>query len=136
MGENKHIDELDAFTKKYVKEIKIDKTPTNFTSSVMDSIIAEKSSNALKSSALISKKAWFFIAASLVTVLFISFKNNKENAISFSKFDFSFLEKFQALNLFENISISKTVFYSVFFFGCMLLCQLVFLKKYFEKQLH
>ncbi|QTD37272.1 hypothetical protein JL193_14350 [Polaribacter batillariae] len=136
MGENKHIDELDAFAKKYVKEIKIDKTPTNFTSSVMNSIIAEKRSNAIKNSALISKKAWFFIVASLITFLFISFKNHKESAITFSKFDFSFLEKFQALNLFENISISKTVFYSVFFFGCMLLFQLVFLKKYFEKQLH
>ncbi|QOD62198.1 hypothetical protein H9I45_07085 [Polaribacter haliotis] len=136
MGENKHIEELDAFAKKYVKEIEFEKAPADFTSSIMNTINEEKRSAVFKTSALISKKGWFLIAASVFAVLFLSFTNSKENAITYPEIDFSFLEKFQSLNVFEGITISNTVFYSVFFFGFMLLFQLVFLKKYFEKRLN
>ncbi|QTE23836.1 hypothetical protein [Polaribacter cellanae] len=134
MEKNKHIDELDAFAKKYVKEIKIEKAPADFTSSIINTIAEEKRNAVFKTSTLISKKGWFLIAASLISVVFIPFTNSKENTLSFLKIDFSFLEKFQNVNMFEGITISNTVYYSVFFFGFMLLFQLVFLKKYFEKR--
>lgn len=38
MGENKHIKEIDAFTKKYVKEIKTETPSLDFTSNLMKSI--------------------------------------------------------------------------------------------------
>jgi hypothetical protein len=54
MGENKHIEELDAFAKKYVKEIKQDKPSLDFTASIMEIITKESASKVFKTTALIS----------------------------------------------------------------------------------
>ena len=42
MGENKYIEELDTFSKKYVKEIQQEKPSLDFTSSIMQNIAKEK----------------------------------------------------------------------------------------------
>lgn len=136
MGENKNIEELDDFAKKYLKEISPEKAPIDFTASIINSIVKEKTSGVFKTSALISKKGWFLIAATFVAFLCIPFFSSKENTITFPELNFSFLEKFQNLNILQGVTISNTVLYAVFLFAFMLLIQLVFLKKYFEKRYH
>ncbi|MEO9570462.1 MAG: hypothetical protein ABJH82_03505 [Polaribacter sp.] len=137
MEENKHIEKLDAFLKKYVKEIPQEKPSIDFTATIMQNILAENTvkSTVFKPKALITKKGWFLIIGLLLTAIFVPFKQMKETTIQFPKLDFSFLDKIIIPNLFESFSISNTVLYAVFFFGLMIMAQVVFLKGYFEKRI-
>ena len=135
MGENKHIEELDAFAKKYVKEIPLEKTSIDFTASIMQTILKENASNVFKTKALITKKGWFLIVSLLLVAIFVPFKQLKQTSIKLPEIDFSFMSKIQIPNLFEYLTVSNTVLYSVFFFGIMIFAQVVFLKGYFEKRI-
>ena len=135
MGENKHIEELDAFAKKYVKEVPLEKPSIDFTASIMQTILKENTSNVFKAKALITKKGWFLIISLLLVAIFVPFKQLKETSIKLPEIDFSFMSKIEIPNLFESIAVSNTVLYSVFFFGIMIFAQVVFLKNYFEKRI-
>ena len=135
MGENKHIEELDAFAKKYVKEVPLEKPSIDFTASIMQTILKENASNVFKAKALITKKGWFLIVSLLLVAIFVPFKQLKQTSIKLPEIDFSFMSKIQIPNLFEYLTVSNTVLYSVFFFGIMIFAQVVFLKGYFEKRI-
>lgn len=135
MGENKHIKELDAFAKKYVKEIKAEKTASDFTSNLMSKINVLEVKTVYKSVPLISKKVWFALVAIFLALLIIPFGATNSGVLNLPKLDFSFLSKFQISGLLEMISISNTVFYTFLFFGIMIFVQIVFLKNHFDKKL-
>ncbi|WP_298778397.1 hypothetical protein [uncultured Polaribacter sp.] len=135
MGENKHIKELDAFAKKYVREIQSESPSKDFTNSLMQAILAESKSTVFKPTVLISKKVWFLIFGLIVAVIFIPFNSSEKSFINLPKVDFSFFDKIQIPNFLESIAISNTVLYSVFFFGLMIIAQVVFLKNHFNKRL-
>lgn len=137
MGENKHIEELDAFAKKYVKEIAQEKPSIDFTASILDKIALEKSQKSVfKTKALISKKSWFTIFTLLLAIVLLSNKYSEKSVLEFPEVDFSFLDKIQIPNLFESLTISNSVLISVFLFGLMFIAQVVFLKKHFDKRFH
>ena len=71
MGENKHIQELDAFAKKYVKEIKVEQPSLEFTASIMQTIAKENraKTKVLSVTPLISKKGWALIFVFIVGIL-------------------------------------------------------------------
>lgn len=80
MGENKHIDELDAFAKKYIKEEIANNAPSkNFTANIMEVILTEKPQQVYKHNLNLSMSIWFvlggFIIAS-ISLLFFGKKNN------------------------------------------------------------
>lgn len=135
MAENRHIEELDTFAKKYVKEIPQEEPSIGFTVSIMENILKESNKNVFTPKELITKKGWFLIVSFLLVILFVASKQIKESTIKVPKFDFSFLNKIQIPNLFESFSISNTVLYAVFFLGLMIMAQVVFLKGYFEKRI-
>ena len=83
MGENKHIKELDAFAKKYVKEISTEQPSLDFTASLMKKITLEKNLEVFKAKSLISKKGWMLIAASILALIFISVSNITLYAVLF-----------------------------------------------------
>jgi hypothetical protein len=135
MGENKHIKELDAFAKKYVKEMKQEKPSLDFTASLMQKIALESvNSEVFKAKALISKKGWFIISLLMIAVIFIPFKTSRKSLFNLPRVDLSFFDKLQISNVFESISVSNTVLYAIFFFGLMIIAQVIFLKKHFEKR--
>lgn len=134
MGENKHIKELDAFVKKYVKEIVEEKPSISFTASLMNKIISEKKSEVFKVKALITKKGWFVISLLVAAIILIPFYTVEKNIFNIPKMDFSFFNKFQFSSMFESFSVSITVFYAIFFFGLMFVAQVIFLKNYFNKK--
>ena len=136
MGENKNIKELDAFAKKYVKEIEQEKPSLDFTASLMNKIVLETNSEVFKAKALITKKGWFVIATLLLAAVFIPFKTEEKSLLNLPDVDFSFFDKLQIPNLFESIAVSNTVLYAVFFFGLMIIAQVVFLKNHFDKKYH
>lgn len=134
MEENKNTTELDAFAKKYVKEIHTESPSADFTASLMGKIVVEHQKSVFKSKALISKKVWFLLFALLIALLFIPFKKSEERLLHIPRIDFSFLDKIQMSNLFEFFSVSNTVTYAICFFGLMFMAQVVFLKNYFNKR--
>tara|TARA_B100000809_G_scaffold133509_1_gene131232 strand:- start:67 stop:477 length:411 start_codon:yes stop_codon:yes gene_type:complete len=134
MEENKNTTELDAFAKKYVKEIHTESPSADFTASLMGKIVVEHQKSVFKSKALISKKVWFLLFALLIALLFIPFKKSEERLLHIPRIDFSFLDKIQMSNLFEIFSVSNTVTYAICFFGLMFMAQVVFLKNYFNKR--
>jgi formate-dependent nitrite reductase membrane component NrfD len=136
MGENKHIKELDAFAKKYVKEIPSEKLSLDFTASLMKKIALENNSEVFKAKPLIAKKGWVFIVASIVALVFVSFFTTKESTFNLPKIEFDFLEQLQFTNLFDTISVSNITLYAVLFFGLLFFAQIIFLKKHFDKRVY
>jgi len=135
MGENKHIKELDAFAKKYVKEIKKESPSLDFTASILNKIAEENTQKSVfKTKALISKKSWSLIVISLVAIVLVSNQYSEKSFIDLPELDFSFLDRIQILNLFESLTISNSVLIAVFLFGLMFIAQVVFLKKHFDKR--
>jgi hypothetical protein len=134
MGENKHIKELDAFAKKYIQEIEIESPSKDFTSSLMQTLLAEQKSSVFKTTPLISKKVWVLIFGLIIAAILIPFGSSEKSLVNFPKIDFSFFDKIQMPNLFDSIALSNTVLYSIFFFGLMILVQIIFLKNHFNKR--
>ena len=134
MGENKHIKELDAFTKKYVQKIEQEEPSLDFTASLMDIIVVTKMEVPVKTTPLISKKVWFAIAIVIVAILGISYQSSENQVSTLLKMDFSFMDKLQMATIFENLQISNTTFYAFLFFGLMIVVQFVYLKNHFHKQ--
>ena len=134
MEKNKNTTELDAFAKKYVKEIHTESPSADFTASLMGKIVVEHQKSIFRSKALISKKGWLVIFGLVLAAIFIPFKKSEERLLNLPRIDFSFLDKIQMPNLFENFSVSNTVTYAICFFGLMFMAQVIFLKNYFEKR--
>ncbi len=136
MGENKHIKELDDFSKKYIKDIDTEKLSPEFTSELMKKIQVLNVYKVQPFTPLISKKVWFLIGLLLVAILSIPFNSNEESILSVPELDVTFLNKFQLSNLFESVSISNTTFSIICLFGLMIFIQFIYLKKYFESRIH
>lgn len=135
MGENKHINELDAFAKKYIKEIKQESPSIDFTNSLMNRIILEDKINVKQNKPIISKTGWFFILFLILVSLFFSLNSNEELLFNFPEFDFSFFDKYQISNILSSISISTITVYAFLFFGLMITFQFIYLNKYFKKNI-
>jgi hypothetical protein len=137
MGENKHIEEIHAFTKKYVKEIPTETPSLDFTSNLMKKI---EELQPLKSTItykpLISKKGWFIVFLAIVAVVLVPFKQRKEPLFSLPEMNFSFLEKLNFDGLLENSSVSSTTLYLALTFSVFVCIQLFYLKGHFEKQIN
>ncbi|NVK51346.1 MAG: hypothetical protein HWD85_00315 [Flavobacteriaceae bacterium] len=136
MGENKHIEELDAFAKKYIKELPIETPSVDFTKNIMGKIATLQTTKALEYKPLISKKGWFLVAASIVAVLFFAFKNTKERLFTLPEINFSFFEKLDFSGLLNGINISTSTVYVLLFFSLLFFVQIFYLKGYFEKRIN
>ena len=135
MGENKHINELDAFAKKYIKDIQPEQPSLDFTANLMQKINEASKVNVVKTKSLISKKGWFGIAVLVVATLCITFLQVGESSLQSFKLSFSFLDKLQTPDLLKNVSFSNTTIYAFLFFGIMMVVQFTYLKNYFDKRL-
>ncbi|MBL4644147.1 MAG: hypothetical protein JKY44_11215 [Flavobacteriaceae bacterium] len=137
MGENKHIEEIHAFTKKYVQEIPIESPSLDFTSNLMQKIGELQSfKSAITYKPLISKKAWFIVFAAIIAAVLIPFKSSEESLFNLPELNFSFLEKLNFSGLLDNINVSNTTLYFAITFSVLVSIQIFYLKGYFEKQIN
>ena len=134
MEEIKNSKQLDAFAKKYIKEIPTENPSKDFTSFLMNRIVVEHQKSVFVSKALITKKGWFVIFLSVLAVVLIPFNAAEKSLINLPKLDFSFFERIHIPNFLESFSVSNTVLYAIFFFGLMFFAQVVFLKNHFDKR--
>ncbi len=137
MGENKHIEEIHAFTKKYVQEIQIETPSLDFTSNLMRKIgELQPFKSAITYKPLISKKAWFIVFTAIISAVLIPFKSSEESIFSVPELNFSFLEKLNFTGLLDNINVSNTTLYFAITFSVLVSIQIFYLKGYFEKQIN
>lgn len=136
MGENKHIEELDTFAKKYIKEIEVETPSVNFTDKLMN-VLQQENSLIYKATPLISKKVWFILLGALVALIFIPFKKSEKKPAILDKVDLSFFEKLEMPTLFDgaNLSVSTTTTYAFVFLAIMVTIQVYMLKNHFDKKL-
>ncbi len=133
MGENKHIEELDAFTKKYIKEIKIETPSIDFTANLMDVLLQKEASVIYKATPLISNKMWFILAGILgASTLYIS-RGTSLAWAKMPKVNLDFFSNIQVPNLFEGLTVSSTMLSACFFFTLMFFGQIYMLKNYYQK---
>lgn len=135
MGENKHMKELDAFAKKYVKEIPQEQPSIDFTSNLMQKITLEPKAKVFKTQALISKKGWFGIVVLVFLTLFLTFNHTGERSLSIPEINFSISDHIEVSTILEGISFSTTTIYAFVFFGLMIAIQFTYLKQYFDKNI-
>lgn len=135
MGENKDIKNLDAFTKKYIKEIEIERPSVNFTANLMDIILQKENIEVYKSKPLISTKIWIVLVGVLTaSILYVS-RGSSLKSIKMPEINLGFLSEVQMPNLFEGLTVSNTMLYACFFFTIMFFGQVYMLKNYFTKEL-
>ncbi|PKH51460.1 hypothetical protein CXF68_12540 [Tenacibaculum sp. Bg11-29] len=136
MGEDKNINELDAFSKKYIKEIKIETPSIDFTANLMDTLLQKENSEIYKATALISKKVWFVLVGVLgVCILYVS-RGTSLTWMKMPKVNLDFFSRIQIPNLFEGITVSNTMLFACFFFTLMFFGQIYLLKNHFTKNLN
>ena len=136
MGENKHITELDAFAKKYLKEIPLESPSKDFTENLMSAISQMKPEKSINYKPLISSKGWFLVIAAVIAVILIPFKSSEEGFFSLPELNFSFFEKVNFSGLTETVQISTTTLYVAMFFSVFVFVQIFYLKGFFEKRIN
>ena len=137
MGENKHIEELDAFAKKYIKEINEETPSVNFTANLMDVLLQDEKSEIYKATPLISKKGWFILIGILVTSILYVSRGTSLAWVKMPKLNLGdYFSKIQISNLFDGITVSNTMLYASFFFTIMIFVQIHYLKNHFTKNLN
>ena len=133
MKQDKYIDD---FSKDILKDIGLETPSANFVNNVLKTINVE---NTLVSNSvykpLISKRGWFFIVVCLIVLFTYFYTSNTESSIQYPVIDLSFLNKLMAINIFENIKLSKIFSFSFILFSVLVLVQLHFIKKYFNKNM-
>lgn len=136
MGENKHIVELDIFTKKVFNNI-AEKSPSlNFTEDVMKQINAIENSKIVNASSYNYRFSIYGIAISFVIAsVFLIFQENKSEA-SFFKFNISDITfvKLPQLTWLQSLNLSLTTMYALFFFTILFIVQTIVLKQYFNRR--
>ncbi|MDY0779772.1 hypothetical protein [Tenacibaculum sp. IB213877] len=135
MGENKHIEELDAFAKKYVKEITEEKPSGNFTSSIMNAILAEESKKVYQTNYRFSYSIWMVLGGFIIASIYLLVKG-KSTAITLPEVDFGSIQflDFEMRHLLDAVTFSLTTVYAFFFLTLLFGVQAYFLKNYYEKR--
>ena len=136
MGENKHIEEIHAFTKKYLNEIPTESPSIDFTKNLMDKIAEIQPEKEIVYKPLISKKGWFLVAASIIAIILLPFKNSGEGLFTLPEVNFSFFEKMSFSGIFESVNVSTTTASLLVFFSILFFIQIFYLKGEFERRIN
>lgn len=127
--EDKHIEKL---IDKMMKDQTLETPSFDFTSKVMNQVMASKKSQAFTYKPLISKKILFYILGSLAILIIYSLFYDAPGSIKWiPHIDFIPMRMPQLTGKFE---FSKVTTYSVVLTTLMLLIQIPLLKNYFDKK--
>jgi hypothetical protein len=85
---------------------------------------------------LISKKGWFLVAASIIAIILLPFKNSGEGLFTLPEVNFSFFEKMSFSEIFDTVNVSSTTVYLLVFFSILFFVQILYLKGEFERRIN
>ena len=134
---NEKVDkQIEKLVERSMKTQSLESPSSNFTSMVMDQVLALNKSKVTIYKPLISKPMWFAIfVVALLIVSYIIFGMNTTETSWLSFIDLSVITDNKLSNTLSGFRVSKTVMYSVVLFGIMLFIQVPILKNYFDKRL-
>ncbi len=134
---NEKVDkQIEKLVERSMKTQSLESPSPNFTSMVMDEVLALNKSKVTVYKPLISKPMWFAIfVVVLLIVSYIIFGMNTTETSWFKFIDLSGLTDNRLSNTLSGFKVSKTVMYAVVLFGIMLFIQVPILKNYFDKRL-
>ena len=134
---NEKVDkQIEKLVERSMKTQSLESPSSNFTSMVMDQVLAIKQSKVTIYKPLISKPMWFAIfVVALLVVSYIIFGMNTTETAWLNFLDLSVITDNRLSNTLSGFKVSKTVMYSVVLFGIMLFIQVPILKNYFDKRL-
>lgn len=128
--------QMEALVSKMMKEVKLEKTSSDFTSQVMAQVLDIKLSKATVYKPLISKWVWYTILATItVLVIYLSFNNVQASSTWFDAYNFELLPKFSFLKLFTSLHFSKTTIYASVLLTLMLFIQIPIIKHIMNRRL-
>lgn len=126
-------EQLEAFVKKYVKEIPLEEPSDDFTNQVMSKIEAQQSS-LTKYVPLIGWKIWSLVVLVLSALFFIPFQKSENPIFDKVTLDIWIKSVRDQLPNFSGLSVSDTTSYAFLFFAIMMVIQIYYLKNYFSKR--
>ena len=134
---NEKVDkQIEKLVERSMKTQSLESPSSNFTSMVMDQVLALKQSKVTIYKPLISKPMWFVISmVALLIVSYIIFGMNTTETSWLSFIDLSVITDNRLSNTLSGFRVSETVMYSVVLFGIMLFIQVPILKNYFDKRM-
>ena len=131
MKQDKNIDD---FSKYLIKDVGLEMPSSNFVANVINTINVKQSKRSVTVyKPLISKIGWFCIAFSLIGLFTFFYISKSESSIQFLQIDMSFFNKLRVITIFEQMKLSKIFTFSFVLFSVLVLFQLYYIKKYFNK---
>ena len=117
---------------KMMAESNLESPSIDFTSKIMDQVLAAEKSKTKVYKPLISKKTWILLGAGLTALIAYSIYSNSNTANLETSQLYLNLDK--ASSLFSGIHFSKNILYAVLIVPIMILIQIGVLKNYFDKK--
>ncbi|RUT70736.1 hypothetical protein D0817_09700 [Flavobacterium cupreum] len=117
---------------KMMTESTLESPCIDFTSKVMDQVLAAEKSKTKVYKPLISKTTWILLGAGLTALIAYSIYSNSNTANLETSQLYLNLDK--ASSLFSGIHFSKNILYAVLIVPIMILIQIGVLKNYFDKK--
>jgi len=134
MEENKHIEELDTFAKKYITDIEPDTPSIDFTSNLMEAIHETENTSVFNPTPLISSKVWIVLFVILITsIIYVS---TGESIAKLWQFKFNYSLNNIVPDFLNTLSISNIMLYACFFFTVLIFVQIYLLKTRFENYIN
>ena len=126
----------DIFLRNTLRKISLNIPSDDFTDRIMDRIYAEQANKKIHYSPLISLKGWLAIAGmTLLTITYLILTNKNESPAW--PYLNAFFDKIKDLKVLHfSFDYPETLKYGFIFLAVMLLFQVSFLKKHFDKHLN
>ena len=133
---DKQMDRLDAFTRKVVREIPLEKPSKDFSKNVMAEIYAlEKRRVSQQYEPLISKKVWLLLLVFFIVMFLWVFNNSEGEATStFSWVDLSSFTELISFDFLLNFKVSDVTVYAFVFMAIMVSVQIGYIKNYYNSR--
>lgn len=124
---------IEDFTAFLMREVDKDVPSNDFVMNVMNSIEIENKS-VLSYKPLIPNSVWVLIIILFLALAVYIFTGSTVNYYLISTLDIDVLNELSEIDLFKNISFSRTFTFSFILFSALAVVQLFVIKNYFNKQ--
>lgn len=126
---------LDNLAKKTMTSSGLKSPSVDFTANVMKNIEGITIGETVTYKPLITKYGWFAIIAILTGVSIYVMFNNIGSSILIDAVDYSIISNNKVTNVLSGITFSKTLMYTIVFFGIAWFIQITMMKQYLNKRL-
>ena len=127
--------DIEKFVDRLMKDTSLESPSPEFTANLMTKVLATEMDKALVYKPLISKRGWYIIIGSVIVLVgYLIFNTSITDAGWFESLGLGSVND-DFLKSLPSIKFSEVTVYSVVLLAILLLVQITFLKKYFNRRL-